>query len=795
MKYYLPILFIIISSFCSNAQTAKKKKNAIADENFKIDSLPHIVLKELNRWRLSKGLDTLAMIEMLEYSAGLSADKMVASEKDKIELKTTQKHLKKAGGTKRGEELTMKAPISKGRENYKTDEVAKVIYNRWENNPKNLAVLSNPKYTLVGINCGLTDDLKKVYISAVLGGYDITNEGLAHKSELKIPFNTKSKKLKGPETKYCKTCDRWKNYDVLQKGLYEKDGKIYLKYSNSKELRRVLKKAKDGLAVDVVQLEQYNKDDYNIVNNNLYNKGVMNKVIYKDKFFKKNILLKDADPKKRRKIKGIEVEMGKLPVGISENYELNLIVVQDGHVCKTVTRGYVESGNVESNTPIGLLPEKGTTGIKPPFEPRSESSIINFTIPFEKNKAEFKQEDIDPFIKALNEPDFIIEGLYIYAYSSIEGDSAANSRLQRKRGESVVSVLQGRQELKIKPTIETKDSWGLFMLENEDGKYADLVSLGKQKAIAKLNSDKVLQTELEPILAKERFAQIIMDITYDVSGAKEQKFSIVSFNRALKSKNENQAHKIMEYISKQVMTGKYTADAFDSCKVEETYRNVALINNKRYYNYLLTNSVEEEDDVTFTRLLKLQPTNPILQYNSMFCKINLDSTVGNADHQAEVQRNIDALYGKIDSSYVNGLNIEWQFKLMEALDTLENSEAQIEACVNRIKGFYNIKDASWQNALKLAYVFGRAKDYKYASTILEPYIAKPDVSSNLVFMYISLASHVQEKYYSRTFARALAIAKAREPDRYCKLFGAPFMTFQVLENVEVKKAYNGSCKK
>jgi uncharacterized protein with ParB-like and HNH nuclease domain len=179
----------------------------------------------------------------------------------------------------------------------------------------------------------------------------------------------------------------------------------------------------------------------------------------------------------------------------------------------------------------------------------------------------------------------------------------------------------------------------------------------------------------------------------------------------------------------------------------------------------------------------------------MFCKINLDSTVGNTDHQAEVQRNIDALYGKIDSSYVNGLNIEWQFKLMEALDTLENSEAQIETCVNRIKGFYNIKDASWQNALKLAYVFGRAKDYKYASTILEPYIAKADVSSNLVFMYISLASHVQEKYYSRTFARALAIAKAREPERYCKLFGAPFMSFQVLENVEVKKAYNGSCKK
>ena len=69
----------------------------------------------------------------------------------------------------------------------------------------------------------------------------------------------------------------------------------------------------------------------------------------------------------------------------------------------------------------------------------------------------------------------------------------------------------------------------LFLLENEDGKYANLVAQGKNKAIKQINGDKKLQEELEPILAKERFAQIIMDITYDVTGPKEEKFSKVSF--------------------------------------------------------------------------------------------------------------------------------------------------------------------------------------------------------------------------------------------------------------------------
>lgn len=790
MKKY--ILLVIIISFVT--PLLSQKSQVVNDENFKLEDLPVIILKELNRFRMSKGLDTLEMSPMLHDAGEYSSEKMADSGKDKIEPKTTQKNLKKVGATKRGEELTMKAPVSKGRESYKTEDVAKVIYNRWESNPKNLQVLTNSKYNLVGISCAV-DDKKKVFVSAIFGGYDILNGGAAYRSDLAVPYNKRSKKLQGPDARKCKTCERWRNYDILQKGLYVEGGKIYLKYPNARELRRFLKKTTDGLAVDIVQKEQYVKADYNIVDNNLYNKGVMTKVIYRDKFFKSNLLLKTDDKKARKKIKGILVDFGKFNPNITGDYELNLIVVQDKKVCKTITRGYYESGNIQSNTPIGILPAKNSIGLKPPFEPKSESSIINFTIPFEKNKSEFKQEDVQPFIKALNEPDFIIDGLFIYAYASIEGDSVANAKLQRKRAESVVDVLQANQSNKIKPKIETKDSWGLFMLENEDGKYADLVKLGKKKCINKINSDEKLQQELEPILAKERFAQIIMDITYDVSGNKEPRFTQVSFARALKANNTNQNYKIMEYASKKINEGKYVPGYFDSLKCEENSANAGIINNKVYYKYQLDGSVDEEDEATFDRLLKLDASNPVYQYNKVFCQLKLDTNAANPDHQAQVQQTIDGLYGKLDSNYVNGLNIEWQFKIMESVDTSDNADAIIDACIARIKGFYKIKDASWQNALKLSYVFSRAKDFNYSATLLEPYINKPDVQESLVFMYIAAASRVQEKYYSRTFAKALEIAKTKNPARYCKLFGAPFMTFQVLENPEVKKVYNGSCVK
>ncbi len=794
MKKYFSLLLCSFFVLSLSAQKDKKKN----EDTF--EKLPQTLLVEINKFRKSKGLDSLEMNDMLKNAAALSAGSYDDGGQAKVEASKTKKNLKKVGATSKGEECLMSAPVSKGKENYSTDDVAKVIYTRWENNKKDIPVLLNPKYVYVGISYIMSEDGKKVYASAVFGGYDITNDGAKMGKELAVPFNTKSKKMKAPDLKGCKNCEKFKNYDNLQKGIYVSNGKVYLKYNNMKELKKFLKKPKDGLAVDIVQRGQYDKENYNIMDNNLYNKGVMSKVIYKDKFFKKNLIKPDPKAKKKVRNNKIEVEMAKIDPKLKGDYEINLIVVQDGKICKTVTRSYLENGDQESSTPIGILPAPDTKGLKPAFEPRSESSIINFTIPFAKNKFEFKNEDIQPLINALNEPDFIIEGLYIYAYSSIEGDSVANSKLQRKRAESVAKVLQGRQALKIQPNIETRDSWDLFMLENDDGPNAALTTMGKKAAIKKINEDKKLQEELEPVLAKERFAQVIMDITYDITGGKEQRFTQVSFSRAVKAGKEKNAYKMMEYAYKKVMEGKYSSGALDSLEIPEDARWINLANNKVHYRFLQNgNNVDDDDQEEIERLFKLAPDNEILKYNRLYCAIRLDTAAANPDAQAKMQQEIDEMYTKtkIEKRLLDGLNIEWQFKIMEALDTADTpqAEAAIDACVTRIKSFYDIKESTWQNALKLAFVFTRAKDYRYASSLLEPFVNEK-AQENLIFAYISIASHLPEKFYARSFANALSIAHKRNNDRYCKLFGEPFMSFQVMDNPVIKKEYfDSGCKK
>ena len=288
-----------------------------------------------------------------------------------------------------------------------------------------------------------------MYADIIFGNYYTFNTGNKKRGELKAPYSKKQYKLKTSDKQNCKNCDKWKDYEKLYSGIYVEDGKIYLKYDNLKNFKKLMKRSKDGLAIDIVQREQYSKQDYNIYDNNLVSKGVLLKRVYAPTIYKKNRV-------KGKKITSIDICLGSIPKNIKGEYELNLLIVQNNRVCRVLTRTYSDLGDQDSQTKLDMLlwPDSNAY-FKPQFEPKSETNILTFKIPFERNKFVYKQEDIEPFLKALQEPDFFIEGLYIYAYSSIEGDSTQNAKLQRKRAESIISTMQKMQKGEIETTVMT----------------------------------------------------------------------------------------------------------------------------------------------------------------------------------------------------------------------------------------------------------------------------------------------------------------------------------------------------
>jgi hypothetical protein len=781
------------------SQKKSKKEDSSEKKTVETAAAEKLILVELNKIRMSFGLDTLEPHEILAKASAIQADDMAKNNKAQLEnskgkMKTTAKRVIASGGTKNAEETVISVSALKGKAAATPKDIADAVITKWKMGKKEQAIIKNGTYVFASPAVRIDETGKKAYISVVYGGFNIVNDGAKKKKELKTPYTSKNKKIKGPDVRACKNCDKFKDYDGLQKGLYVKDGKVFLKYNNLKAFTKLIKKPKDGLAIDFVQKAQYENPKYNIYDNNLISKGVLQKTVTQSKLMSKNLVKPE---KKGKKVSKLDVELAKIPKGMTGEYEINLLVIQDGKVCKTIRKSYIEQGDQESSSPLTMLlmPEDAAY-TKPPFEPKSESTLLNFSIPFEKNKSDYKEEDLTPFLNALQEPDFLIEGLYITAYSSIEGDAASNATLQKKRAQSIIKALSKMQKSGVVTDVKTSDSWSLFQMETEDGKYDYLAKMPKEKAIQEINS-KGLANELEPILSKERFAQIVMDVTYDIAGPKEEKFSVSKFNQAVKKADIKQAYKIQYYIAKQMRDQKYSAEAPSNMIIPSEAKYSGLLNNKVVNNYLLNSSVvEDEDYAEMKKLAALDPSNNYIRFNNLFCAVKLDSTIGDKKNQDNMQANIDALYKtEIPKKFVDALNTEWQFRIIEVYDTLETGAPMVEACINRIKSFYNFKDGSWQNALKLSYVFARFKDYKFASNILAPFITNEKVDEQLLFTFISFCAQEPELVNSRLFVVALQKAEKANHDRYCKLFGQPYLTFQVLDNPLVKQDYNNaSCK-
>ncbi len=772
-------------------------------EDYNADILNDLLRKEINKYRLKQKSDTLQFETILKNAADDQAAFMSQTGNAVYEQggkkKTTGKRILFYGGSNNGEELVVKMPIKKGTELFTYGKVVDDIMFKWLSDKKGLVVLNDPKYMFYGIGSALDADHKKVYVSAVFGNYSLFNNGSSRKDELTTPFTTKKYGLKKIDTKICSRCNKFKNIDDLQRGLSVKEGNIYFKCDDFKSLKKLLKNPTDGLVVDLVQRSQYPCEGDNIINNNLVNKGVMLKRYKASKLEKKNLI---TDIKERKK--KVEVLIGALPKGIGDNYELNLLVVLEKKVCRTISPSYSEEGGVEFSNIIQLLADTIVIG-ETEYIPTAENSKLEFVIPFERNKSNYKPEDIEPLIKKLKEPDFIINDLSIQAFSSLEGNDDANKVLQKNRAESIVETLKSRQTNKVVYNITTGDNIEDFKRDVQGTEFANMANMSVSEAQDYIRKNNLIK-KLEPILQKHRYAKVTMNITYDIGGKKEQSFVVSRFNKSIKENNLTRALAIQKFIFKKVLQKQYTNEAVTLQEIPETPEFAGLLLNKLWLSGLLMNKlwleryinneeISEEYCDKISKLHGLAPENFYITYNWYYCQI-LHQELSGDKSIVDFQKDISNLYSTgLNKKTVDLLNLEFQFKVIQYLDTLEETSPLLLASLDTIRTISKLTESNWQNSLKLAYIFVGQKDYEFAAKLLEPYILSNNPFDELIFSYIAICSHLPYKFGSPRFVLAMNKAKELDKDRYCALFKKDKLTIQVLENTKVKEVYCKTCGK
>ncbi len=804
MRRFLSFIIVIIT-FSANiwGQTGDKYMigNKILDANEAIDPkyfseelLEKLVYLKINQVRTERGFEPYENSQLLFKAAKLQANYMVKVEDDTDEnkdLETTADRLKHFGGSGRGLELVEKESIKKRGIYFTYNELAENIAFEWFNSSRDSKHLYSDEYTLSSVAIALGKKKRRVYISLILGNFLTDNEGAKYIGGLPIKVTEPKfffwNRLHHYDDRECRRTDRLENLSLLQSALTIKNGnEIYIDFDNARTLKRFLRERKDGLAIDIIVKDQYLCGAPNKVDFSLVNRGLRLKPVYTNEFWRKNEI-------EGKYVREVKVPLGELPDEIaSQDYELNLLLLQDNHVCKSIPSSYLSECEGEYEQPLKILADTVTINSKFDYRPVADSTSLSFNIPFEKKKYTYRTEDIEPFLKLLKEPDFIIYELKISAYSSIEGVIEENEMLQKKRAESIVNALRTRQRDSIISEIKTEPAWEQFKEDIKPTKHNVLASMKMEEA-QKYIRKYSLSRELEPILKKHRYAQIDMKVTYDISGPKEQNFVISKFNKAVEKNDLPLALSIQKYIMKKVINGKYSMSAVYNQNIPEKASFAGLLMNKLWLEMKGTNTSAREHKERIAELHELDRYNEYIAFNHALCRVKYEP-VKDERQIKDIQNDIDRFYYKsFTKETVDNLNMRYQFKVINAADSLDDKEDIIEDRLEQIKEIVDIKDESIDNSLRLAELFIHNKDYAFALEILDTFVEYPGAPEEMVFTYLSLCSRFEDRMLSRKFARVMRNAYQLNPDRYCQLYDGSHFSYRVFENPIIKSFYCNEC--
>jgi hypothetical protein len=574
-----------------------------------------------------------------------------------------------------------------------------------------------------------------------------------------------------------------------------KNGEIYLNCDNYKELKRLIGKEGDAIVIDLVQEGQYECDNHQ-VDYDLYHRGVITKPITFEKLMAAN---ENANLKTGKLI----AKIGDLPAEVDDSKHLDIIVLvlkEGNRVCRAIMPKHIESRGADYTEKINFL--KDETGIKSTGEwvISSEDGKISTAFVYDAKKTDYTAASFNLDKKDPDLPQYKVNSVELISHISPDYyQDPAYKTIQEKRANALKKDLQAYF-----PGIDIKlvydycwDEFKEKITQHEE--YYDLSFKTLEEAAKELRmynryAAKALDSAY---LAPLRTMELRQYVTYYAdSPSSEEAFALWKFNNAVTNpKQLGFAMSVEDYIIKQVENGKFSSSSLEKMNIPFKKEYQTLLNNKLYAQYYKSSKLTPAMAEQMTKIYNLNTANQLLLYNTTVADV-LAATINSPADITKTQAAIDKLYTipAIPKERVNSLNLEYQFKIINYLDTVPattETAALLTSTYQKIKEIRNDKLDSWKNAFKLASYFNKRYDYMYSLSLMTPFLDDPTISEDFIFSYITLAAHREETYLSGLFTKAVKLAAEKNAPRLCGLVDK--LPTCILENEEAKKVICKAC--
>ncbi len=706
--------------------------------------------------------------------------------------KTTYFRLRKYGLAGNGNELVTKVKAYLGEAEYSYYDLCLAAVQSILKSPKTAEVLLDKQYSYLGIGFNTDAMMKSMYISFVFGNDRTFNNYKPSYGERDLPYTKGLAGFKSYDDKVCKKCSTDPALEVLSELIsVNKNNEVYLNTDDYKNLKKLIGKEGDAIALDFVQHSQYECDDFT-VDYDLSHRGTVTKPIT----FEKIMELNENSNLKSGKL---TAKLCDVPETVNNDFDINILVLKEGNrICRTVITKAVETKKAENVEKVNFIKDLASIKAKGEWTAAPEDGEFSVTFPYDLKKTDYTTDAFESQLGTSDVPEHKINSIEIIAHNSPNYyKDAAYQKIQEKRVDflkkSILAKYPGTEV-----TVSYDYCWESFKKNIvNDGEYYDLSFLTLEACAKQLKAESWTVKYLDSAyLAPCRYYEIKYHVTYKVdSKAQEQTFAVWKFNKALSEKNRPLAMSIENYIIDQVESGQYTSTPLNNMVIPNHKDNQALLNNRLYMKYYLAPKLTEAISDEMTEIFNLNPTNVKLLYNTTVCDVFQRKITSTADI-AKTQANIDKLYSipGIPKDRVNAINMEYQMMIIDYLSTVPanmETTALMTSTFAKIKEIRNPVMDSWQNAYKLAARFASQRDYMYALSLMDPFLDDATISEDFLFSYISMAAHREQTYLGPLFGKAVKLAAEKNAVRLCGLFDE--LPVCVFENEEAKAIVCKAC--
>ncbi len=644
-------------------------------------------------------------------------------------------------------------------------KLAEEIFEGWKNSEAHYENMINSEYTHAALAFAVNKD-GVFYVTHVFGRKGFVVEGQLSNDAFGIK--------KAPQN-----CgDSYKAFLNIVMNLAnntEVSGNDIILYaSNLDVLKKIVNSPTDGIVIDLIHKKQFPCNRENQLDASLVYDGILLKPIYRDELFNNN----QAQSKYR-----LISKVGEVPANININdYSISIILLKNGKACRYIYQVEVDSDYYPLNKIKTIVEDNH-------IELRNKPLTGTETIKFDFDVNQFNLKSI-PKISSFEGVKLII----IKAFSSVEGDSTNNIRLQNERARTILKFIESSIPLEnVKIEIEAKENWEQFRFQ--------LQTIGQHKlAIASNDSLRVVIKERllnfpnwDKVFAMQRTSYV--NIFYEINKTVEPKLlPELNLRSAILENNE-------------LLVQKALFKLYDS----EGQSNLAFLlepqivdyfykNNKGLGNYfaLLTDVFHDNPHEVvrlvnywinhFSELSIAAKQNLLNLYTHLNVFLLQDWDVSSSLLASVMSPYVIQKLYKPDELVIDLLlNLHSSFLLYYG----HTNDGSISESFQFISNHYKSKSLTIQEDVDLILFYNHYSMFKLTYDRLKPKIEEKIYNEQSLFSFIQTMLLMNEEIETDFFADVNRQAAILNSKRWCRYISN---NFQILRNEKIKTQFCETCK-